>query len=299
MSTVAAIGFDTVGRLWTTGPTTAGGAGPWRFQLMSDFGNDIGYGSIDFSGFASTAPTALAFQPDGNVLVGGWAQRGAPSFLGSFAAARILGSTLQPDPAFGTGGWGPGKVVFDYAQSSYVRAIGLQPNRRIVLAGEQGPLGQEQVEVLNLDPNGTFGSAWGRTVGFPFGSTTASGGGGLNRMVVQSDGKVVVAAASYTEDPGNVVDVGVARLTAAGDFDLAFGGGGTGKRTFDMPPVGSSNGSDTMTCLTLSSGKAVVVGSGRYNGSDWDFSLRRLTSDLIFAGAFESGSTWPWSRTGP
>ena len=50
---------------------------------------------------------------------------------------------------------------------------------------------------------------------------------------------------------------------------------------------------------TLSGGKAVVVGSARYSGTDWDFSLRRLTSDLIFAEAFESGSTWFWSNAAP
>jgi uncharacterized delta-60 repeat protein len=297
MTTVAAMGFDPSGRLWTTGPELAGGTGPWRFQLMSDFGNDIGWGSIPFTGFVATAPTSLAFAPDGNVIFGGWALRGAPSHLASFAVARVLGSTLALDPSFGLGG--DGRAVFDYAHSSYVRAVGLQPDRRIVLAGESGPLGQEQVAVLRLDPNGGFGSAWGHDVGFTFGSTTASGGGGLNRMVVQSDGKVVVAAATYTEDPGNIVDVGVARLTAAGSLDTTFGGGGSGKRTFDMPPVGSSNGSDTLTCLALSSGKAVLVGSGRYSGSDWDFSLRRLTSDLIFAGSFEAGSTWTWSLAVP
>ncbi|MEO8276384.1 MAG: hypothetical protein ABI639_09195 [Thermoanaerobaculia bacterium] len=228
-------------------------------------------------------------------MLGGWVQRGMPGFLASMAVVRIDGSNLLLDSTFGFGG--NGIVLIDDFQSSYLRSIALTPDLEIVVSGEEGPSGAENVSVIGLRPNGTV--HWADYVGFDLGGETgpnADGGGGLNRMVVQSDGKIVVAAVATTGDSGNIVDVGVARtLPRIMGMDTAFGGNGTGRRTFDMPPVGSGNGNDTLTCLTLSGGKAVVVGSGQYSGTDWDFSIRRLTNDLVFTDSFESGTMFFWS----
>jgi uncharacterized delta-60 repeat protein len=300
MSRVTAMGFDPAGRLWTTGPTSADGTGPWRFQVMGDFGNDAGYGSIDIAplvtDFLTTAPTAIAFQPDGNVLIGGWVQRGAPSFLASMVVVRIQGANLLPDPGFGF--LGNGVVVIDDFESIYLRSIALTPDLEIVVAGESGPLNAEDIVVIGLRPGGTV--RWGDYLSFDLGGSNGDGIGGLSRMVVQSDGKIVVAAVSYTGDANNIVDVAVGRvLPMIAGWDTTFGGNGTGKRSFDMPPVGNGNGNDTLTCLTLAAGKAVLVGSGHYSGSDWDFSFRRLTNDLIFADSFESATTFFWSRATP
>lgn len=298
MARVTAMGFDPAGRLWTTGPTLADSSGPWRFQLMSDFGDDIGYGSIDTSTlvteFLTTAPTAITFQPDGKVVIGGWVQRGAPSYLASMVVARILGSNLLPDPGFG---FGNGLVLLDDFDSCYLRSIAFTPDLEIVVAGEEGPLGAEHISVIGLRPNGTV--HWGDYVEFDL-AGGADGGGGLNRMVVQSDGKIVVAAVSYTGDANNIVDVAVGRLNPRlFGWDTTFGGSGTGKRSFDMPPVGNGNGNDSLACLTLAAGKPVLVGSGHYSGSDWDFSFRRLTNALIFAESFESATTFFWSQSVP
>ncbi len=151
--------------------------------------------------------------------------------------------------------------------------------------------------VTRLGPDGTLNNAFTEYVAFDIGGSGGDGGGGMNRMVVQSDGKIVVAAAAITGDTGNVIDVGVARVLAESGLDSSFGGLGTGKRTFDMPPVGSGDGNDDFHCLTLSGGKPVLVGSGQWSGLDWDFSFRRLTSALIFTDGFESGTTFFWSKT--
>jgi hypothetical protein len=300
MSGVAAMGFDSAGRLWTTGPEAADGSGPWRFQVISDSGGDLGDGAIDFdadvTALASSAPTTIEFQPDGKVLVGGFVQRGAPTHLASMAIARVKGSDFQLDTTFGFLANGR-KVIDDFA-SSRLRSIGLTPDLQIVVAGEEGALNAEDVSVIGMDPDGTV--RWGDYVAFDLGGSEGDGIGGLSRMVVQSDGKIVVAAVSYTGNSGNVVDVGVARwLPMMAGLDTSFGGGGTGKRVLDMPPVGTGNGNDTLTCLTLSGGKAVLVGSALYSGTDWDFSLRRLTSDLVFADSFESGTKSLWSAAVP
>jgi len=302
---VVAMGFDASGRLWAAGPALADGTGAWDYEVYASDGYSIHNGSFDFTAWGpqTSAPSAIAFDPFGKAIIGGWIQRGAPSYLASAALARIDGSTYQPDPTFSYNVTPSmvGRAVFDDYNSSYLRSVALQPDLRIVYAAEDGPLNQESVLVENLDRNGTFGSAWSEYVAFPFGSTSASGGGGLDRMAVQSDGKVVVAAASYTEDPSNITDVGVARLTPTGSYDTPFGGLGTGKVVYDMPPVGAlgSDGNDQLTCLTLVAGKPVLVGSGHFAATDWDFSFVRLSNDLIFAETFASGTTFFWSAKSP
>jgi uncharacterized delta-60 repeat protein len=294
---ISAMGLDPGGRLWLLGRASADGTGPWIFQLLDAVGNPIDFRALTFPGygFDTTVPTALAFQPDGKVLVAGWGRTGSPDFHASMAIARILGGTLELDPTFG--GSGTGELVIDDFESAFLRSIALQPDRRIVVAGEYGVLGEENIVVTRLDADGTLAGAFTEYVGFDLGGTGGDGGSGMNRMVVQSDGKIVVAATAVTGDPGNVVDVGVARVLAESGLDPAFGGLGTGKRTFDMPPVGSGDGNDTLSCLILSGGKPVLVGSGVWSGTDWDFSFRRLTSGLVFAEAFESGTAFFWSSS--
>ena len=152
-------------------------------------------------------PTAIAFQPDGKVLIAGWAYRGAPANIAVMVITRLLGSTLQLDPTFGF--LGTGVVVIEDFASTYLRSIALTPDLEIVVAGEYGPLNAEDISVIGLRPNGTV--HWGDYVAFNVGGSNGDGGTGFNRMVVQSDGKIVVAAVAITGNAGNVADVGVAR----------------------------------------------------------------------------------------
>jgi uncharacterized delta-60 repeat protein len=292
---VTAMAIDPGGRIWLLGRALADGTGWWIVQLLDAGGNAIDVLHLTFPGhsFTTTIPTAMAIQPDGNVLVAGWGKTGAPAYHASMVVARYRGSTLNLDPTFG--GAGSGELVIDDFESAYLRSIGLQPDRSIVVAGEYGVLNEENIAVTRLDANGSWIGGFTEYVAFDVGSTGGDGGGGMNRMVVQSDGKIVVAAAVITGDAGNVMDVGVARILAQSGLDTTFGGQGTGKRTFDMPPVGNGTGSDEFHCLTLSAGKPVLVGSGHYSGQDWDFSFRRLTNALVFADGFESGGTSFWS----
>jgi uncharacterized delta-60 repeat protein len=291
---VTSIGVDPGGRIWLLGRTMGDGSGPWIFQLLDSGGNPGASRLLTFPnhGFASTIPTAMAMQPDGNVLVAGWGRTGSPDFHASMVVARVLGSSLDLDMLFGGGG--TGRLVISDFESAYLRSIALQPDRSIVVAGEYGHLNEENIVVTRLDPNGTLSGAFTEYLAFDVTSNGGDGGSGMNRMVVQSDGKIVVAAAVLTGDSGNVVDVGVARVLADSGLDTSFGGLGTGKRVFDMPPVGNGDGGDELHCLTLSGGKPVFVGSGHYDGSDWNFSFRRLTSGLVFRDGFESGATGFW-----
>ncbi len=291
---VTSIGVDPGSRIWLLGRTNADGTGPWIFQLLDSGGNPGASRLLSFPnhGFAATIPTAMAMQPDGNVLVAGWGRTGSPEFYASMVVARVLGSTLDLDMPFGGGG--TGRLVISDFESAYLRSIALLPDGRIVVAGEYGPLNEENIVVTRVDANGSWIGGFTEYVAFNVGGTGGDGGSGMNRMVVQSDGKIVVAGTVITGDSGDVMDVGVARVLADSGLDTTFGGLGTGKRVFDMPPVGNDDGSDEIHCLTLPGGKPVLVGSGHYSGSDWDFSFRRLSNALVFQDGFESGTTAFW-----
>jgi hypothetical protein len=66
-----------------------------------------------------------------------------------------------------------------------------------------------------------------------------------------------------------------------------------------MPPFREPDNDEWLTCLTLSAGRPTLVGAGHFNVTDWDFSFKRLTSDLIFTESFASGTTFFWSETSP
>jgi uncharacterized delta-60 repeat protein len=83
-----------------------------------------GTATIDFGSFSDIANDAV-LQPDGRIVVAGSAD-------GGFAVARINGNGT-PDLAFGAGG----KATVDFGVATFGFAVALQPNGRIVVAGQR------------------------------------------------------------------------------------------------------------------------------------------------------------------
>jgi hypothetical protein len=212
--------------------------------------------------------------------------------------SRIKDSDLMLDRTFGINGIGQ----YDLGSMAFLRSLAVMPDRRIMMSGEVGPNLAEDIAVVSMEPDGHLFlvAPWWIDLATFFLPQGGDGSGGNNRAVVQSDGKVIVAGAAFTADPANISDVGVARFNGNGTSDLGFGGNSSGFwRVFDMPPTGSGNGNDLLTCVTLAAGKPVLVGSGVWTGGDFDFSFKRLTSDFVFADGFESGSTFQWAPERP
>jgi len=291
---VAALGLDASGRIFLLGRSLADGTGPWVVTRLDSVGNLDAGGTVSFPGLGldSTVPTALAFEPDGKLLLGGWGR--TPSLHAVMLVARLTPLSVSLlDTTFGSGG----RLVIDDFDSAYLRSIALQPDGRIVVGGEYGSTNNEESLVVTvLDRDGhLFPGAFSEYLAFNFDGTLGGAGGGNNRMVVQSDGKILVAAATFTSDADNITNVGVARILASSGLDGSFGDLGTGKHRTDLPPLRSDDGSNGFSCRTLAAGKPVLVGSSHAAGSDWDFAYTRLTSDLIFTSGFEIGAPFFWS----
>jgi uncharacterized delta-60 repeat protein len=126
------------------------------------------------------------------------------------------------DTTFGAGG----KKTVNFGGTDIARAVLVQPNGRVVVAGGGGPSSSFCVVRLRgangtLDP--TFGSGGKRVIDFGGEDEGAYG------AALQADGRIVLVGDSH-------LTPAVARLRANGALDTAFGTGG--RKTFSWGPIG-------------------------------------------------------------
>ena len=88
----------------------------------------------------------MALQPDGRIVVAGSSDAAG---IGDVAVARLLpGGCL--DDSFGDGG----KTLVDLGSGDVARAVALQPDGKILLAGSSGDTDNDDFAVVRLQPNG-------------------------------------------------------------------------------------------------------------------------------------------------
>lgn len=236
---------------------------PMAMRLNADGSIDKTFGTGGVVRFATPAnaasafaPSAVAIQPDGRIVVG--LQEAFLSFgPRRFAAAR-LGPDGGIDTAFGAGGL----ATVDFGDGSdNVAALALDGQGRIVLAGAVGS--SFGVARLNADGSvdATFDSDGRATVSF--GATSAA-----TAVAVDGSGNIVLGGWTGSPSPlgiGTVKsDFAAARLTAAGALDPAFGAGG--KATVDFSSIHGADDPDRndqafAMAVQKSDGMIVLAGS--------------------------------------
>lgn len=159
------------GRLIATGVVNTGtGMLPnidmFASGLLADGSDDPSYGSGGFTvlafdqggGNADFSATSLR-QPDGRLLLVGRAEGAGGNDI---AVARLLADG-SPDPSFGTGGRVLIPLDFVSGGDDGARAVALQDDGRIVLAGsaQREPGGNSAAVVLRLLPSGLLDSSFG------------------------------------------------------------------------------------------------------------------------------------------
>lgn len=252
-----------------------------------------GWVGLDFAGGLDFG-VAVDFDASGRIVVAGLATQSAQF---DFAIARLLPDGSL-DPAFGTGG----KVTTDLAgfddQASDVVAL---PDGRILVAGTSvsGDGVTSDPVVIRYLPDGTldptFGSAGIAVVDFGFRPAWGA------RILMQHDGRLVVAGTAQTGADESTKDLAIARLLPDGGPDPTFDGDGA--RTVDI----GFGREDVGLGLTLqpADGNLVVAGySVEDTGGDphYDVAIARFVGDapsLIFADGFESGGTSAWTSATP
>src|SRR2546426_2863336 len=150
-------------------------AGPGDLDATFGIGGRV---LTDFGG--GDRARAVALQADGKIVVAGSSSAGAVG--ADFALARYNpGGSL--DPTFGSGG----RVLTDFGVDDEARAVALQADGKIVVAGG---FGGAFFALARYNPNGTLDTSFG-SEGRVF--TNFGGRDGARALALQADGKIVAA----------------------------------------------------------------------------------------------------------
>ena len=233
---------------------------------------DSSFGS---GGVVTTSPGSfpgladVAIQPDGKIVSVGTAGS-------DFAVVRHLpGGAL--DATFGTGG----QVLTDFGGFEGAASVALQPDGKIVVAGNAG--GDFALARYHADGSldGTFGVG-GKVLSDFAGSFDAAQG-----VAVQADGSIVAAGLAFV---GFTTDFALARYNPDGTPDAGFGSGG--QILTDFGGAEGENGDSASDVAIGSDGKIVAAGNAHDNGSSGGsggFGLARYETDGSLDASFGSG----------
>lgn len=167
--------------------------------------------------YPSTEVAAIAVQPNGKVLIGGYAlTRACANFEGGsgectnisryFLARCNADGTRDTsfEPALGSPG--PG--------AEYIGALALQPDGKVIVAGVFSSIkGTNRNGIARLNANGSLDNSF----------DPGTGANGTSETVLQPDGKVLIAG-SFTSVNGTIRN-GIARLNSNGSLDAGFNPG--------------------------------------------------------------------------
>src|SRR5215471_1271543 len=171
---------------------------------------------------------ALAIQPDGKIVVAGFAWQTGTSI--DFAVTRF-NQDGSLDQSFGTGG----RVATDFfGMEDEAQAVAIQPDGKIVVAG-RAAIAAATGGVLDFDfalarynHDGTLDTGFGSG-----GKVTTHFGDGRNigqAVLLQPDGHIVVAGGAPGVNGG--LDFALARYSSTGTLDPSFGAGGMVRTDF-------------------------------------------------------------------
>jgi len=252
--------------LQSDGKIVVGGrvTNPYDFALVrynSDGTLDTSFGTggmVTTAIGAASAINSVAIQSDGKIVVAGTS---CPDWWGGYSdiALARYNSDGTLDTSFGSGGT---VITVIGAANGVGDSLAIQPDGKIVVAGYWNG----DIALVRYNSDGALDASFGTggKVTTHFGSSCSA-----NRVVVQSDGKIVVAGCSNN---GSNYDFALVRYNPDGTMDTSFSGGG-----MVTTDIGSSDDYGNSMALQPD-GKIVVAGSSAIGGTN-HFALVRYNSD--------------------
>jgi uncharacterized delta-60 repeat protein len=224
--------------------------------------------------FTTTAAGyALATQPDGKIILGGHGSNygfteGPPPIGGPFGYGGPLLLRLNPDGSRDTTFSGPAAGYL--GTSTIVQAIAVQPDGKIVLAGNTGA-------VARLLPDGSSDPTFGTD-----GKVFLPLSGGLRGVALQPDGRIILSGGTQTAAGGS--DFAAVRLLPDGSLDSTFGAGGV-----DAIDLGAATDESAARLVIQPDGRIVLVGTTNGETTGADFAAVRLLADGALDPMFGTG----------
>ncbi|MFO1485837.1 MAG: Ig-like domain-containing protein [Verrucomicrobiaceae bacterium] len=215
-------------------------------------------------GTGNDVATSMVVQPDGKIVVAGHTLNGGNY---DFALARF-----NSDGTLDTTFNGTGRVLTDFNNSTdYGRGVALQSDGKIVVVGVSG----SAVAVARYNSDGTPDTSFGPAGTGRLVTTGINAGSEGNAVVVQPDGKIVVAGVATGQ-------FGILRYNPDGSLDNGFASGG-------LATIGFAGFGDAAYCLALQGdGKIIVAGYAGYSGGAHLTGAMRLNADGTLDTSFAS-----------
>src|SRR5215813_12415350 len=243
---------------------------------VGDLDSSFGVGGkvvTDVSGFTEESGEDVAIQPDGKILVAGFALN-STNGTDDFVVLRY-NPDGSPDTTFGLGG----QVFTDFGNSTdWALAIALQADGRIVVAGLASTSNLVRTFAvarynINGDLDQSFGIAGKTTVIFTRNNKRSSTAiaSMVWDIVIQSDGRIVLAGDTD-------LNFGLARLNPDGSLDPNFGVNGKTFASLGAGPGGSA--AYAVAIQTVDSEERIVAAgyAGSRRGGN-DFAVARFRSN--------------------
>jgi uncharacterized delta-60 repeat protein len=238
-----------------------------RLLSAGDLDVTFGVGGIvqtDFVGSGDEGIQAIVHQPDGKIVAVG-------NSTGTVALARY-DTDGSLDAGFGSGGVQRTSLG---SLSDFVSAVALQSDGKIVVAGRTIRTDVD-LALLRYNANGSLDMTFGIA-----GIAIADLGGDnfASDLVIQPDGRIVVAASKWTDTRA----LAVARFNTNGTLDSSFGAGGSVVSDF-----GHFHQQGRKISLD-SQGRVVVAMSASATGSSFDYAAVRYLANGTLDTGFGSG----------
>lgn len=236
--------------------------------LDPSFGQS-GWVTTDIPGPNISRAQAVALQPDGKVVVAGWADIGEGGGISDFALARY-NADGSPDTTFGNNG----QVTTDFAGlGDRAAAVAIQPDGEIVVAGSGGPLNTGGFAVARYFSDGQIDTSFGDGGMLVINGFPGANGQQATALALQPDGSIVMAGTAFN---GGQYGAGIllARLTSWGTLDASFNG--TGRL---YTPLTGGQGGSVQALSIDSTGHLIVGGTFITNFSGDQFMLARYNAD--------------------
>ncbi|WP_329316775.1 calcium-binding protein (plasmid) [Streptomyces sp. NBC_01278] len=249
------------GKIIAAGKGAGGGFALVRLDSGGNLDPTLGGDGAVVAGFTPASPQdaggtarGMALQPDGKIVSVGYV--GNTAFDIGVARYNTNGSL---DTSFS----GDGMVTADFGGTEFGNAVAVQPDGKIVAAGNGGA----GIALLRYTANGSpdtgFGTGGRTSVAFP------GDGGTANAMALQPNGKIVLAGRADYPNSSEANDFGLVRFNPNGAVDTGFSGDG-------FAVTGFGDYDEARGVLVQPDGNIVAAGYGagfafalaRYQGGD-------------------------------
>ncbi len=230
--------------------------------------NQTGYILSDIFN-AEDAGKQVALQPDGKILVVGWAHNGSNFDI---VLVRYLNDG-SPDPGFGNNG----KVIRNLGSTDFGMAIQILKDNKIVLVCRKYNGSNSDIALLRFLPDGTPDVSFGNN-GVATSDITGNHEYPYDSELL-ADGSIVVAGDAEKE--GFSVFF-AAKFDTSGNLQSDFGSQG-----YITHQIGSGN--NGVLSLCVQEDQKLILGGYAYSGSETKFALLRANADGSIDQTFGQG----------